>query len=78
MLLNAVVQAISTYAMSLFMIPRRTCKDITYLMSRFWWGHMQKESSIHLKKWKLLGTTKSLGDLGFKDLEAFNKALLAK
>lgn len=75
---KVVVQAIPTYAMSVFIIPRRTCKAITSLMSAFWWGHMQNKSSIHWKKWKHLGNTKSLGSLGFQDLKAFNRVLLAK
>lgn len=32
-LLKSVVQAISTYAMSMFLIPQKTCKDIASLMS---------------------------------------------
>lgn len=39
---------------------------------------MNKEKGIYWCKWKSLGETKSQGDLGFRDLEAFNKVLLAK
>lgn len=34
--------------------------------------------SIHLKKWEHLGSAKENGGLGFRNLEAFNTALLAK
>lgn len=39
-LLKSVIQAISTYALSMFKLTQRTCKDIAFLMSKFWWGHM--------------------------------------
>lgn len=41
-------------------------------------GSYAKRIQYLLKKLKLLGKTKSQGCLGFKDLKAFNKALLAK
>lgn len=47
-------------------------------MSKFWWGNMKKDLGVHWGKWESLGDTKSQGGLGFRDLEAFNKILLAK
>lgn len=47
-------------------------------MPRFWWSHKHKDSGIHRKQWAILGEAKSTGGLGFRDLEAFNKTLLAK
>lgn len=64
--------------MSVFKLTRRMCKEIASLMVEFWWGHMHKEIGIYWKNWIFLGETKSLEGLGFKDLEAFNKTLLAK
>lgn len=34
-LIKAVVQAIPTYTMSLFLLPMQLCKDIERLMNRF-------------------------------------------
>ncbi|KAL5570359.1 hypothetical protein UlMin_026934 [Ulmus minor] len=37
-LIKAVLQAIPSYAMSCFKMPKRLIKDIHCLISRFWWG----------------------------------------
>ncbi|XP_042958179.1 uncharacterized protein LOC122293762 [Carya illinoinensis] len=77
-LLKAVVQAIPTYSMSVFMLPRRLCKEIAAVMARFWWGHMQNDKRIHWKSWSKMGESKKRGGLGFRELKSFNKAMLAK
>ena len=45
-LLKAVVQAIPTYMISVFQLPRTFCKDINTMMSKFWWRHKDKEKKI--------------------------------
>jgi hypothetical protein len=77
-LLKAVVQAIPTYSMSLFLLPKSLCKEINSIMQRFWWGHKENEKKIHWMSWEKLGRSKAQGGLGFRDLVCFNKALLAK
>lgn len=62
----------------MFLLPHKTCKEIISTMSKFWYSSKNKESSIYWKKWTLLGNTKSKRGLGFRDWEAFNKALLVK
>jgi hypothetical protein len=37
-LIKAVAQSISVYAMSVFLIPKEICKIITDIISQFWWG----------------------------------------
>jgi hypothetical protein len=77
-LLKAVVQAIPTYSMSVFLLPVCLCKDLNHLMQAFWWGNLCKVSKIHWMSWTRMGRAKSAGGLGFRDLILFNKALLSK
>jgi hypothetical protein len=46
-LIKAVVQAIPTYSMSVFMLPRALCQSLNSLMNRFWWGHNSNQRSYN-------------------------------
>lgn len=45
-LLKAIVQTIPTFAISVFRLPKRLCKEINSLMAHFWWGHKQEDNKI--------------------------------
>jgi hypothetical protein len=77
-LLKAIVQAISTYNMSVYQLPFTLCKDLNQMMQKFWWCHMANDSKIHWMSWETMGFSKAMGELGFRDLTFFNKALLTK
>ena len=77
-LIKAVVQAISAYSMSVFMLPRGWCDEINALVAKYWWGLQGSSWKIHWCQWSSLCQPKEAGGLGFQDLMAFNKALLAK
>jgi ribonuclease HI len=77
-LLKAVIQAIPTFSMSIFLLPKGLCKDINSLMQRFWWGHKENNSNIRWMSWSRMGESKENGGMGFRDLVSFNRALLAK
>jgi hypothetical protein len=77
-LLKAVAQVIPTYCMSVFQLSKPLCAQIHTLMNRFWWGNNSNTKGMHWMSWSLLGLTKQKGGLGFRDLEVFNLALLAK
>ena len=77
-LIKAVVQSIPTYTMGCFKLPSALIHEIEMLTARFWWGQDDKKKKIHWVAWDLLCKSKFEGGLGFKSLEAFNLAMLAK
>jgi hypothetical protein len=77
-LLKVVIQAIPTYAMSVFKFPAGLCEEISAMANSFWWGQWRAGRKIHWLNKKELVRAKSDGGMGFKDLQLFNRALLAK
>jgi ribonuclease HI len=77
-LVKAVVQAIPSYCMSVFLFPKTLSLEINSLMQGFWWGHKERDRRIPWMSWSKMGMSKTLGGMGFRDLTCFNKALLAK
>lgn len=47
-------------------------------MADFWWRNSRDSKALHRKVWDQLSKPKKEGGLGFKDIEAFNLALLGK
>lgn len=77
-LLKAVAMALPTYTMACFLIPKTICKQIVSIMVDFWWRSNKESRGMHWKSWDKLCTSKNCGGLGFRDLEAYNLALLGK
>ena len=72
--MKAVIQAIPTYCMSVFMLPKEMCAKINSLTQKFWWD----EGRIPWMSWSKMGIEKMKEGMGFQDFNCFNKALLAK
>jgi len=65
--------------MSTFPLPDSLLKDIEKMLNSFWWGHNAANSKgIHWMSWERLSTPKCFGGMGFKNLKAFNMAMIGK
>jgi hypothetical protein len=77
-LIKSVAQAVPTYSMSCFKLPRGLCDHINSLISKFWWGSKEGKIRTSWVSWETMIQPKFAGGLGFRDIELFNLALLAR
>ena len=77
-LIKEVAQATPTYTMNVFKLPDSLYLELNSMMGGFWWGQRGREKKMAWVFWKNLCKPKVDGGMGFRDLKAFNLALLAK
>lgn len=77
-LIKVVVQALSTYSMSHFMLQKSFSRKLQGMFARFLWGQRNTERKLHCLSWYHMCLSKFQGGMGFKQLEFFNLALLTK
>ncbi|XP_040999571.1 uncharacterized protein LOC121245775 [Juglans microcarpa x Juglans regia] len=64
-LLKAVLQAIPTYAMWMFLIPASITSKLNQILRKFWWGFNEDSSKIQWVNWEYLSGRKDMGGLRF-------------
>ena len=77
-LIKAMAQAVPTYIMSCFQLPKTHCQDLENMMRSFWWGQKDKENKIAWVSWRKMCRSKLHRGIGFRNIQAFNLAMLAK
>nr|CCA66036.1 hypothetical protein [Beta vulgaris subsp. vulgaris] len=77
-LIKAVAQAIPTYAMQCFVIPKSIIDGIEKMCRNFFWGQKEEERRVAWVAWEKLFLPKKEGGLGIRNFDVFNRALLAK
>uniref|UniRef100_A0A2N9GG60 Reverse transcriptase zinc-binding domain-containing protein n=1 Tax=Fagus sylvatica TaxID=28930 RepID=A0A2N9GG60_FAGSY len=61
LLIKTIAQAIPTYTMSCFKLPKIWCDSVNSLVSKYWWGQSKEEHKIHWINWGRLCTPKDEG-----------------
>ena len=77
-IIKAVAQIIPTYTMRVFKLPDTLCDGLTSMVCTFWWRQSNGKNRMAWLSWDKMCAPKKDGGHGFRDLRAFNLALLSK
>ena len=76
--IKSVAQVVPVFSMSCFKLHRGLCEHLNSLIRKFWWGTKESKRKPSWVSWSVLTRPKFCGGLGFRDIEVFNLALLAR
>ncbi|XP_057755393.1 uncharacterized protein LOC130974535 [Arachis stenosperma] len=77
-LIKAVGSAIPIYTLDCFKFSYTLLDELHRMMIQFWWGQKQNEKKMQWISWDTMTREKNFGGMEFKNLKAFNLAMLAK
>lgn len=64
-LLKTVAQAIPTYVMSLYKLPKELSIELHRIMNSFWWNGFAEGKGIKWRRWERMCVRKKLDGIGF-------------
>ncbi|XP_010481092.1 PREDICTED: uncharacterized protein LOC104759918 [Camelina sativa] len=77
-MIKSVATAVPTFVMSCYRIPKTITSKLTSAVANFWWSSNGQTGGMHWLAWEKLCSSNQLGGLGFRNVDDFNTALLAK
>lgn len=77
-LIQTILFSMQVYWSSLFILPKKVIKEIEYLFRAFLWSGTDLRKHSAKIAWDIVCTHKKEGGLGFKSIEIWNKAAIAK
>lgn len=77
-LIKSVAQAIPTYSMSCFRLPRGLCKHINSILPKFWWDSNDEQRKTCWVVWSDMTKPCHMDGLGVRDIELFHLAQLVR
>ncbi|XP_017604816.1 uncharacterized protein LOC108451662 [Gossypium arboreum] len=76
--IKAIIQAILTYAFSVFLALKGIIEELHSQMGRMWWTNNYKARGWAIMAWEKMCYPKDMGGMGFQNLHLFNLALLGR
>lgn len=78
-LVQSVVQSLSSYAMKTYLLPKNICKQLDTKIKNFLWVFdMDKQRNLYLKSWHSIYAPKEVGELGFRRMRHTNSTFITK
>lgn len=77
-MIKSFLQSISSYIMSLYIVPNAVVNDIEKMFNSFGWGGGSNNKGIKWLAYDKLTCTKKEGGMGFRDFKVFNLDMVAK
>ena len=75
-LINTILTALASSIISIYLLPKKTTRNITSLLLRFWWSSSMEKKPIYWRKRELLEKHKFQGGLSFRNVAHVNKSPL--